>query len=42
MSYSKDEVEVIAIYREFVSGYKFTPQIVKNENVTPEGICRCK
>src|SRR3954464_4299011 len=33
---SKDEVEVIAIYREFVSGYKFTPQIVKNENVTPE------
>ena len=33
---SKDEVEVIAIYREFVSGYKFTPQIVKNENVTPK------
>ena len=33
---SKDEIEVIAIYREFVSGYKFTPQIVKNENVTPE------
>ena len=33
---SKDEIEVIAIYREFVSGYKFTPQIVKNEDVTPE------
>ncbi len=33
---SKDEIEVIAIYREFVSGYKFTPQIVKNENVTQE------
>jgi penicillin-binding protein A len=33
---SKDEIEVIAIYREFVSGYKFTPQIVKNEKVTPE------
>ena len=33
---SKDEIEVIAIYREFVSGYKFTPQIVKNENVTPK------
>ena len=33
---SKDELEVIAIYREFVSGYKFTPQIVKNENVTPK------
>lgn len=33
---SKDDIEVIAIYREFVSGYKFTPQIVKNENVTPE------
>ena len=33
---SKDEIEVIAIYREFMSGYKFTPQIVKNKKVTPE------
>jgi cell division protein FtsI/penicillin-binding protein 2 len=29
-------LEVLAIYREFSSGYKFTPQIVKNENVTVE------
>lgn len=33
---SEDDMEVLAIYREFSSGYKFTPQIVKNENVTPE------
>lgn len=30
------DLEVLAIYREFTSGYKFTPQIVKNKNVTPE------
>ncbi|WP_420489888.1 peptidoglycan D,D-transpeptidase FtsI family protein [Neobacillus drentensis] len=29
-----NDLEVMAIYREFISGYKFTPQIVKNENVT--------
>ncbi|MDQ1146403.1 cell division protein FtsI/penicillin-binding protein 2 [Bacillus sp. SORGH_AS 510] len=29
-----DDLEVLAIYREFISGYKFTPQIVKNENVS--------
>lgn len=28
------ELEVLAIYREFTSGYAQTPQIVKNENVT--------
>ena len=28
------ELEVLAIYREFTSGYKFTPQMVKNEDVT--------
>ncbi len=33
---SDDDMEVLAIYREFTSGYKFTPQIVKNENVTLE------
>lgn len=33
---SEQEIEIIAIYREFVSGYKFTPQIVKNKDVTPE------
>lgn len=31
-----EELEVLAIYREFTSGYKFTPQIVKNEDVTDE------
>ena len=31
-----EELEVLAIYREFISGYKFTPQIVKNKNVTAE------
>lgn len=30
------ELEVLAIFREFSSGYKFTPQIVKNEEVTRE------
>ncbi|MGX6441723.1 peptidoglycan D,D-transpeptidase FtsI family protein [Neobacillus sp. K501] len=31
-----EELEILAIYREFTSGYKFTPQIVKNEDVTDE------
>ncbi|PAE42389.1 peptidoglycan D,D-transpeptidase FtsI family protein [Bacillus sp. 7884-1] len=31
-----EELEVWAIYLEFSSGYKFTRQIVKNEDVTPE------
>src|SRR5690606_32698754 len=30
------DLEVLAIFREFTSGYALTPQIVKNENVTPE------
>ncbi|MEH7276286.1 penicillin-binding transpeptidase domain-containing protein [Neobacillus vireti] len=34
--FTPEELEVLAIYREFSSGYKFTPQIVKNEDVTPE------
>jgi penicillin-binding protein A len=33
---TEDDLEVLAIYREFSSGYKFTQQIVKNEDVTPE------
>ncbi|KAB2338979.1 penicillin-binding protein 2 [Cytobacillus depressus] len=33
---TKDDLEIIAIYREFISGYALTPQIVKNKNVTPE------
>ncbi|MBY0147223.1 penicillin-binding protein 2 [Neobacillus niacini] len=33
---SADDLETWAIYLEFSSGYKFTQQIVKNEDVTPE------
>ncbi|MGG4410213.1 penicillin-binding protein 2 [Niallia taxi] len=33
-SISKDDLEVLAIYREFASGYKMTPHIVKNNDVT--------
>lgn len=32
------DLEVLALYREFMSGYKYTPQIVKNENVTEQEI----
>jgi len=28
------DLEVLAIYREFISGYKFTPQMIKNEDVS--------
>ncbi|MFK9093302.1 peptidoglycan D,D-transpeptidase FtsI family protein [Bacillus salipaludis] len=31
-----EELETIAIYRDFNSGYALTPQIVKNKDVTPE------
>ncbi|MGG3470698.1 penicillin-binding protein 2 [Neobacillus pocheonensis] len=31
-------LEVIALYREFINGYKYTPQIIKNENVTEQEI----
>lgn len=31
-----EDLKVLAIYREFISGYALTPQIVKNEGVTPE------
>lgn len=30
------DLEVLAIYRDFTSGYALTPQIVKNKEVTPE------
>lgn len=30
------DLEIIAIYRDFTSGYALTPQIVKNKDVTPE------
>ncbi|MEH7074053.1 peptidoglycan D,D-transpeptidase FtsI family protein [Neobacillus drentensis] len=35
-SIKKEELETIAIHRDFNSGYALTPQIVKNKNVTPE------
>lgn len=33
---SENDLEVLAIYREFASGYALTPQIVKNKKVTKE------
>jgi penicillin-binding protein A len=33
---SAEDLEIWAIYLKFSSGYKFTQQIVKNEDVTPE------
>ncbi|MEH7390422.1 penicillin-binding protein 2 [Bacillus sp. JJ1503] len=30
------DLEILAIYRDFTSGYALTPQIVKNKDVTPE------
>lgn len=33
-SFSKKDLEVLAIYREMISGYPLSPQIVKNKNVT--------
>ncbi|UQD52754.1 penicillin-binding protein [Bacillus methanolicus] len=35
---TKHDLEVLAIYREFNSGYALTPQIVKNKGVTPKEI----
>lgn len=39
-TFSKEELEVLAIYREFTSGYALTPQIVKNKNVTKKEFAR--
>ncbi|REB10186.1 penicillin-binding protein 2 [Sporosarcina sp. BI001-red] len=33
-SFTESELEVLAIYREMMSGYAYTPQIVKSEDVT--------
>lgn len=33
---SAKDLEILAIYKEFTSGYALTPQIIKNKNVTPE------
>ncbi|USK62411.1 peptidoglycan D,D-transpeptidase FtsI family protein [Peribacillus asahii] len=35
-SFTEAELEVLAIYREFSSGYALTPQMVKNKDVTVE------
>ncbi|MEH7111933.1 penicillin-binding protein 2 [Neobacillus niacini] len=35
-SLSQQDIETLAIFREFNSGYALTQQIVKNDNVTPE------
>ncbi|MBE1553746.1 peptidoglycan D,D-transpeptidase FtsI family protein [Sporosarcina limicola] len=35
-SFTKEELEVLAIYREMMSGYADSPQIIKNEDVTDE------
>lgn len=35
-SFTDDELEVLAIYREMMSGYAYSPQIVKSGDVTKE------
>jgi len=39
-SFTEQELENIAIYREMVSGYALSPQIIKGEEVTPEEFAR--
>lgn len=34
--FTEEELKVLAIYREMMSGYAYSPQIVKNEEVTEE------
>lgn len=38
--FTKDELEVIAIFREFNSGYALAPSIVKNKDVTTKEYAR--
>ncbi|GKV57555.1 penicillin-binding protein [Sporosarcina sp. NCCP-2222] len=33
-SFTKKDLEVLAIYREMMSGYAYSPQIIKSDNVT--------
>jgi len=33
-TFTEQDLEIIAIYREFTSGYEYTPHLVKNEGVT--------
>lgn len=35
-SFSEEQLEVLAIYREMMSGYAFSPQIIKSDDVTDE------
>lgn len=35
-SFTDEELEVLAIYREMMSGYAYSPQIIKSGNVTKE------
>lgn len=35
-SFTDHELEVLAIYREMMSGYAYSPQIIKSGDVTPE------
>lgn len=35
-SFSDKELEVLAIYRDMMAGYAFSPQIIKSGDVTPE------
>ncbi|MDQ0218300.1 penicillin-binding protein 2 [Peribacillus cavernae] len=38
--FTKDELEVLAIFREFNSGMELVPQIIKNKDVTKEEFAR--
>ena len=40
INYSPDELEVLAIYSKFISGYYLSPQIVKNNDTTYEEVAR--
>lgn len=35
-SFSAQELEVLAIYRDMMAGYAFSPQVIKSGDVTPE------
>lgn len=39
-SLTKQQLEVLAIFREMTSGYAMSPQIIKNKDVTPEEFAR--
>jgi cell division protein FtsI/penicillin-binding protein 2 len=39
-SFNEAELEVLAIFREFNTGYALSPQIIKNEGVTTEEMAR--